>query len=271
MHNSQSKMKMKNIKIMMLTAVLTLMWGCSSDDDGNENNGNNSTSVSSPKPTWAINWSSDITPPDWQDPDVTKYECSMDMLITLSKDITPYSTDGDLMALFMNGECRGVGYRNVMSDGSVAFLLHVKGSSEEAEKLLELRFYCDSLHYLSIKKQAYPFTPNNLMDETYQAVLDLGYGSTKYPYFTEMTVEMPELLPFTKRDDDMLAVFVGDECRGVGMHDSDIFPGWRVVVYSYQPHETAYIRYYSAEKGCIYTIQNTFTLSNLIQQETIAF
>ena len=263
---------MKTVKIVMLMAALTIQWGCSSDNEENGSEERNSMFLTSAKPTWAIDWSSDAAAPDWQEPDATKFECSMNLLVELGDDVVSYSTDGDVMGVFIGGECRGVSYRNKLSDGKVIFLLHVKGSSEESEHPMELRYYCDKLHHLTITDGVPPFMPNNMIDDmTYQLEEHLGDGSTKYPFFTELEILLPEQLPFTENDDDMLAVFVGDECRGVGAKDPEFIPGWRVVVYSVKENETAHVRYYSAETGGVYTIQQTFTLNNFLQSEKITF
>ncbi len=55
-------------------AVLTLLWGCSSDED---EKGGDLTFTESAKPTWRVDWFSTAAPPDWHDPASTAYECSM--------------------------------------------------------------------------------------------------------------------------------------------------------------------------------------------------
>ena len=117
-----------------------------------------------------------------------------------------------MMAIFMGGECRGVSYRNKLANGKVAFLLHVKGTSEEANQHMELRYYCGGLHHLTITEAISPFVPNNVLDNIYKIDFDITHGSTKYPLNTMLTVILPQKLPFTPNSDDMLAVFVdGDD------------------------------------------------------------
>lgn len=272
---------MKTIKTIILAAVLTMAWGCSSGDDTPANINNKegqgeqqwtgSTFAASEKPTWAIDWSSNVTKPDWQEPDATRFECSMTMLIRLGQELTPYSTDNDVMAVFIDGECRGVSYRNQLQNGRVAFLLHVKGTGDEANRRMELRYYCDRLHHLNVTSAISPFVPNNVMDKTYQIDFNIDKGSTKYPLATNLTVMLPKQLPFVETSGDMLAVFVGGECRGIGYQGGDLYDGWRVKVAGTQAGETAEIRYYSADKAGIYTILKTFTLSGSLQQENISF
>ena len=136
---------------------------------------------------------------------------------------------------------------------------------------MTVRYYSDGAHHLSITDGVPPFTPNNLMDDTYQFVLGLWEGSQKYPILTELGVSLPEKLPFTVSSDDMLAVFVDGECRGVGVSDPEMFSGWRALVMSEKENETAQVRYYSAEKSCIYTFNQTITLNGNLQGETLKF
>ena len=123
---------------------------------------------------------------------------------------------------------------------------------------------------MSITTAISPFVPNNV-DDIFQSDFSIVSGSQKYPVATLLSVMMPQEMPFTATSGDMLAVFVGDECRGIGYQGGDLYEGWRVTVYGPQVGETGQIRYYSAEKGGVYTILKTFTLSGNLQQENIWF
>lgn len=244
-----------------LILCLILLCSCSSDDDKQSTTFN----VLPSPPLWTIDWMWHDEAPAWQSPAPTKFECSMYMLVELDQNLQPYSTDNDQMAIFINDECRGVSYRNVYPDGHVVFLLHVKGNSTETEEEMELRYYSDGMHQLFVSNAVPPFTPNNILEEAFQMILELGDGSTKYPYRTELNVELPESLPSTPSEGDKMAVFVGDECRGICNYNKVIYNGWRGVVFSYEPGETAQVRYYSSDKGGVYTFGQTFVLNNDIQ------
>ena len=266
----------------MLMAALTLAWGCSSNDDDEtfipgkevqeeQPQWNGSTFAPSDKPEWAIDWTSNDAAPNWQEPESSLYECSMSLLVEQDDEFIRYSSDGDVMAIFINGECRGVSYRNVLNNGGVAYVLHVKGNSAETNAAMELRYYNARMHQLFIDSFMPPFSPNNLMDEAYRLIQSIGDGSTKYPVDGMLTVMLPKQLPFTPTDGDMLAVFVGDECRGVGCADPEMYPGWRVNVFCRQRGEVVQVRYYSAEKGGVYTILNTVAINDDMQQTDITF
>lgn len=250
-----------------MIAVLTLAWGCSSDDT---EEGRPLFAVGA-KPAWKIDWTWHDAMPDWEDPPSTQFECSMNMLLELSQEFLPYSTDNDVMAVFINGECRGVGYRNVTRDGRVLFLLHVKGTSEETGAQMQLQYYCSNMKQLFTENDLPPFTPNNLMDEAFRIILSPIENGPKYPITTALTVMLPDIMPFSITDNDVMAVFVDDECRGFCTRNEILYPGWRGMIYSRQNNETAELRYYSAVNGGIYTFVSTFTLSGFMQMLEVTF
>ncbi len=124
---------MKQIKLIMMIAVLTVAWGCSSDDEeNNKEKWTNSIYVPCDEPTWAVDWTAADSKPSWQNPDPTLYDSNMFCLVKLDEELEKYSSDNDIMAMFMGGKCRGVSARNPLPDGNVTFLLHVKGKGSES-------------------------------------------------------------------------------------------------------------------------------------------
>jgi hypothetical protein len=77
----------------MLLAVLTMLWGCSSDsDDGDKLEGSSFAPVE--KPSWTIDMMANDPVPTWQAPDPSKYESSM-IIWCVSKSswhVTPVTT-----------------------------------------------------------------------------------------------------------------------------------------------------------------------------------
>nr|MCR5180355.1 hypothetical protein [Bacteroidaceae bacterium] len=68
-----------------------------------------------------------------------------------------------------------------------------------------------------------------------------------------------------------LAVFVGDECRCVMIYGGENFPGWTGDVMLREKGEQAYLRYYSATKGGIYTFSETFAIAEDMQGVNVQF
>jgi len=255
--------------------LLGALWSCSSDDDDNSDSQpqfTHSTYVAAESPDWFVDWSySSPEPAEWADPEYTLYECSMSMLVQLPQQLLRYSTDQDLMAIFVNGTCRGVSNRNVYSNGDVLFLINIRGASEDAGQQMELRYYSGGAQQLFVDPSVPTFTPNNIVDEAFSILLDPTVCSTKYPYFSEFYAVLPAVLPFTISDEDKLAVFVGEECRGVLNYGGDGYEGWRGEVMLRQVGEQGYMRYYSATTGGIYTLTDSFTLKDGMQSETVTF
>ncbi len=249
--------------------ALTALWGCSSDGDNNSSN-TTFTKVST-APTWKVDWNWHDASPDWKDSDPTQFECSMHVLVELADELAAVSTADDKMSMFISEECRCVSYRNVTSDGKIFFLLHVKGKSEETSQPMQLRYYSTGAQQLFVNNNIPPFLPNNLMEEAYNITLYPSGSSSKYPLYTVLTVKCPSTIPFNTSTNDKMAVFVGDECRGVLNNNDDENGGWKGNVYSYQAEEKAQIRYYSAEKGGIYVFNNDIKLNNAKQSEIISF
>lgn len=259
----------------VLTAALLMAWGCSSDDNDEPQGGGNFTVTPvQPAPKWAVDWTWNSPVPEWQEPDPTRFECSMNMLVELNSDLASYSTNADQMAMFIGGECRGLSYRNIVRDGDVIFLVHVKGTSEEAGQPMELHYYSAGAGQLFTDPNMPPFTPNNVIDSgdvNFQMVLTPAGISTKYPFFTEFSVLLPDNIPFTPSDDDEMAVFVGDECRGICSQMPEAYDGWRGIIYRASESEQAQLRYYSVEKQSIYILDESFVLDDELQTLRVTF
>ena len=239
-----------SIKLILYAAVLALACACSSDDE---------TISTAPftavqAPHWAVDWSSNDPAPDWQEPAATLYECSMNLLVTLNEELQKVSSSQDQMAIFINGTCRGVSKPNVYPDGTVVFLIHIKGSSQETGQEMVLQYYSGGAKALFNDPYMPPFTPNNLMDEAFRLVFDPTGNSLKYPLFVPISVTLPEQLPFNRADGDEMAVFIDGECRGVLKDGEDLYPGWRGTIAYREGEDKAELRFYSAEKGGVYTV-----------------
>lgn len=255
---------MKKYSIYMIAiAVLTLAWGCSSDD--NNNDGGNNGYVGNidfarfeegPYPYWDVDMSDTQEAPQWTPPDPAKYEHKMIAQLRLQNELTFFSSDDDRMAVFVGDECRALSQRSG-TEQEVYFVLNVHGNSAYDNEEFSLCYYCAKL------KQLFVLTGENTFRNELTLGIDTEFspnlmnGSTKYPVKTTMTI-----YPVAYSSDasineeyDMVAVFVGDECRGVGKPDQPF------TAFSYNAEEEAHICYYSYRKRGIYTSQETIQLS----------
>ncbi|MDY4924083.1 MAG: hypothetical protein SO120_02255, partial [Prevotella sp.] len=90
-------------------------------------------------PMWRADFSGNDQAPLWSDPDKSVYPMSMTAVVRLSPVLETLAADGDKMAAFVGGECRGVA-KTVMNDGVRLFFIHVKAPSSENGNV-EFRYY----------------------------------------------------------------------------------------------------------------------------------
>ena len=254
---------------IIVMAVLTLWWGCSSDSDGSQSPANpdeeatvESVFTPSEKPTWAIDWiwNDMAAPADWKDPDPFTYGYrGMVLGVQLDDQFKAFASEGDQMAAFMNGTCRGVSDINLNKE----FMLYIQGDDEEIETLMKVKYYCAQLHQIFTINNM-PFIPESGEDDKSNIVLTMGDGSAKYPYQTEVVVSLPGEPGYDEIADDLVFLFVGSECRAICI-SSDLWPGFKGTVFSRQPGEMAEVRYYSAAKKGYYTMKEPVKLNNALQ------
>lgn len=248
------------IKMMMLMAALTLVWGCKSDKD----NKTYSTFVASEAPDWKVDLSSNDARPMWTDPNPSLFESSMIIMVKLQDELVPYSTDEDIMSVFINDECRAIA-RPDGEGNDIYFILNIHGNDSDREVLFTLNYYCASLKQLfTVSGEGkYKAEKNYGTDKDY--IVPILQGSTKYPVQTKLQVGLPELKPFETSSNDMMAAFVGNECRGVCK------PGETLTVYSPQAGESVQLRYYSEQMKGIYTSPHNIQVAGGIQNVMMEF
>lgn len=258
-------MTMKTIKIMVLMAAFTLVWGCSDDEPTPAQPQVETTSpgtllttfVSAEAPIWGIDWSWNDTKPDWQNPDAVLHECSMFVTLTLCEAYQAYSTDDDIVAVFLGGECRGVARRSVDPlTNKVRFLVMVAGNYNENMLKTTLMYYSGGLKHIFEMPGFYGFSPDASLGDDYDIVIQEGSGNKKYENYYGIIVKASENSGITSGEDDVVAVFVGDECRGTGRLD-EMFN-----VYVNGDDEIGQLRYYNAAKGGIYTANEPIALND---------
>lgn len=186
---------MKQIKLIMMIAVLTLAWGCSSDsDDTNPPTYPKYTVTEAPTaPSWDyikdIDWMSDEPRPDWVAPDPLLFESTMVLQIKLDDDLFPYASDKDLMAVTKGEECRALSlcnFKEVQGTGQTVayFILAIKGNNNERDAPLSVNYYCENLKQTFVMENIMPFVPDlvyGIYDDSENFQPYFSMGSTKYP------------------------------------------------------------------------------------------
>ncbi len=238
---------MKEIKIIMLTAVLTMAWACSSDSDDTPAK---YTFEQAAMPMWSVDLTGSDNAPAWTAPDPSLFESSMFIMVKLQDELAAYSTDGDLMAVFIGDECRTVpAIRNVDKAGGVYFVLKIRGNSTERDVNFALRYYCAQLRRVFTLQGTEKFATERTYGFDEDFVPPLLLGCKKYPVQQTLTVQLPSTTPFIPGESDIVAVFAGSECRGVGV------AGQPFTVFRTTDGETLDVRYYSAKQAGVYTLK----------------
>lgn len=91
---------------MMLTAALTLAWGCSSDSD-DAHGGASFTAAE--QPAWTVDWTWHDEAPNWKNPAPTLHESRMYVVLKLDERYGGYSTDADSPGNSRRAETGGQG------------------------------------------------------------------------------------------------------------------------------------------------------------------
>ncbi len=268
---------MKKIsKMFLMTAVLTLAWGCSSNDDDEIQpkqetekdtkpdvvNADSTTYMFTPtagEPAWDVDWTWHDEAPDWQAPqDVSAYESRMYVCFSVSYDLLPYVSERDKLALFVGDECRGVATPYFNSSYEVYFNVIVLGNHEDSERKTTVMYYCDSMKQLFVLDGFYTFMPDVTVGSDYNLELELGDGSPKYRY-SYLTVKIPSTAPVVLDYKDVVAVFINGECRGVGKLHQE-FKVWIDKDSDEVDASAIELRFYNIDKGGYYTFPSTTNL-----------
>ena len=254
---------MKNHKFfhpILLAAALTLGWGCSSSDDDGQGHAFVSTNQ---QPNWQVDMSDNQPYPQWTAPDPAQFDSKMIVMLRLQEELVPFSTDDDLMAVFVGDECRALSTRDG-NDQKVFFVLNLHGHSNTSSEHFTLHYYSGGL------KQLFTLSGNNKFLNEQNVGVESDFspqlmdGSTKYSIKTKLTVALSNsgnLPPVSEHD--RVAVFVGEDCRGVGI------PGTPFTVFSNQTDEQGQVYYYNATQGGIYTAAKTVSLTG--EQQSFIF
>lgn len=248
--------------MFVLLASLVLGACSSSDDDNNVNDPKNAayteTTVTE-APAWQIDWSNNQERPNWTEPDGSLYANWTILKVQIEDALKAYASDGDLMALFMNGEIRALAKPAVNVGGGTAtgkFLMKAYGNETGSETVnMSLQYYSSTLKHL------FTLTDNITLDSDVTTGIDeafvpeFTFGSAKYPVVKTVTAEsILASVGITPQRNGIMAAFVGDECRGVTQFVAD--PNLRsteLTIYGRTAGESVTLKYYDAVKRVVYT------------------
>jgi hypothetical protein len=249
-------MMMKTVKILMTVAALATVWGCSTAND-NEIETVKPTGCTfehADRPAWSVDLTGNDAAPDWGNFNLSLYENSMYVLVTLQDELAAHSTEADRMAVFIGGERRTqLAVPNFYDDGAVRYVLRIYGNSTDRNVRFTLQYYSVALKQLFSIGTEEKFVPEFTYGNIKDFVPPLLKGCKKFPVQNQLTVSLPDQPPFTPDNNDLVAVFVGSECRGVGV------AGKPFNVFRTSETEKLTLRYYSVQQAGIYTMAQTVT------------
>ena len=210
-------MKKMYLKVVLLASLVA--WACSCDSDATEKGGFSVTRVSE-APVWEVDWTSDQQRPDWTQPDASAYENWTIVMVQIEEALQPYVTDDDLMALFVNGELRGMASPAVAKGdsqaGSTKFVMKVYGNESGNETVnMSLKYYNSRLRHMFTLSDDITLSSDETTGTDEDYIPPFTMGSEKYPMMKTVDVETILTLLGIEPESGMIAAFVGGECRGV--------------------------------------------------------
>lgn len=246
---------MNNIKYLFVLLASLILGACSSDDDSKKIY--TMTHVSE-APVWKVDWTYNQTRPAWTEPDATKYENWTTLMVQIEETLQPFVSDGDMMALFVNGELRGLASPAVIvgseESSSTKFLMKAYGNETGTETVnMSLQYYNDRLkHIFTLTDDINLDSDISIgIDEDY--IAEFTFGSAKYPVVKTVVAESllsENRLPATAGN--IVGVFVGEECRGtVTLSSSGNTP---LVIYGRKAGESVTLKYYEAARGILHSV-----------------
>ena len=244
----------KNIIYSVAILLASLTFGACSSDDDNTPAGYTVETVSQ-APAWQVDYSGNESRPDWQEPNTGDYENWSIMLVQLEDALKPYVSGDDLMALFIGGQLRGLtspatsqGTGSESDKGT--FVLKAYGNEADQNVVsLTLSYYCSQLKQTFSRTVQMRYDMGKVYGLDEDLIPQFTLGAAKYPVVKQ--VNPASLTAFanaaiTPAEGDIVAAFVGSECRGVSTLNS-------LTVFGRSAGEHVTLKYYQAATGKVYT------------------
>ena len=142
---------MKKIYLSIVLLASLVLGACSSNDNDDSKNAAYSEEKVSEAPEWQIDWSNSQDCPDWSEPDGTLYENWTILMVQIEETLQPFVSENDMMAIFVNGELRGLANPATIMDGELTgtatFLMKAYGNETSKETVhASLQYYSQKLN-----------------------------------------------------------------------------------------------------------------------------
>lgn len=180
-------------------------------------------------------------------------ENSMTAVVRIPDELQPYANEADQIAAFIGNECCGVGKR-ILIDGQPAYKLVIKSTDNPSAKV-DFYYYSATNTYLYKTESTIDFQAESAYGtEEAPQTIDITM-SGKYPLRMYAVVALPGNLTPYFQTDDLVAAFVGDDCRGIG---ELIVNEYGTVVFSMEiigantTDQVVHFKYYSRRNSYMY-------------------
>ena len=204
--------------IFVLLASLVLGACSSSDDDSNSKDVVVTETEVIEAPAWQIDWNNNQERPNWTEPDGYLYEVGTVLKVQIEETLMPFASSGDLLALFVNGELRGLASPAVkIGTGQTEngkFLMKAYGK-ETGTVNMSLQYYNQQLKHL------FTLTDDINLDADETTGIDEAFipeftlGSAKYPVVMNLNVStIIAKASIQPAQGDYFAAFVGVQFCG---------------------------------------------------------
>ena len=145
---------MKFTKLIFAICLGLIIFGCSKEKD---------------EDTFQV-----YTRPGWTVESPEQYPNSFTAIVSIPENINAYAADNDIVAAFIDDECRGVGNLIISENGSWrVYIITVRGSSTE-NRNITFKYYSAQLEYLYQAKTMIAF------------VIDGTYGTIDNPIILDL-------------------------------------------------------------------------------------
>lgn len=178
-----------------------------------------------------------------------KYPRYMNATVVMPDNFTATPQDADLMAAFVDNDCRGTGTLKIREDGKRVYEFEIRGTNETTQNIY-FKYYSTEKNNVYKYPVAVPFAANSEFgteEKPEEIYLLLENSMTA-------VVRIPDELQAYANPEDKLAAFIGEECCGVGkLIKPNDNPMYEMVIKSIDdPAAKVNFRYYSATNTYLY-------------------
>ena len=241
----------------MFLLLASLVLGACGGSDGDDSNGGGGNGKNAPytettlgeAPSWQVDWTNNQAIPNWKKPDFSENENWTIIKVKMEDELAPYVSKDDMMALFVNGELRGLANPAVdistdkMIEGG-KFVMKVWGNETGNETVNMSLFTLNA---------DFALNPDETVGIDEEYVPEFTMGSAKYS--VKKTVGVESLLTkvgLTPVSGNIVGAFVGNECRGVATLSVSGFTP--LDIYGRNTGEAVTLRYYDVASHILYTL-----------------